>query len=202
MSDEDKIAAFKAHVTEASKNPAFVHHPWFAEWHLKVVEQIALELCDFYPQADRSLVAVMAWLHDYAKILDKENERERALIDEGRAKLIELGFDETFASKAADYVEWMDKRAEVDLREAPIEVQIVSSADGMSHLSGPFMYLYWQENADKPFIDLMAGNYRKAKLDWERKIVLPEARRASEKHYQITQSQNSPEQPARYIPKG
>lgn len=119
---EDKIKAFREHVTEISANPEFLHHKWFAEWHLKIVERLALELCEYYPQVDRNLISVMAWLHDYDKILSKDGEYERYRLDQGRDKLIELGFDEEFANLAADYVGWADKKLEVDLREAPIEV--------------------------------------------------------------------------------
>ena len=186
----EKINAFKSHVREIAANPEFVHHKWFVKWHLELVERIAKELLEHYPQADQDLVEVMAWLHDYGKILDFDNQYERKLLDAGRDKLLELGFEQDFANKAADYIEWMDKKLEVDLHEAPIEVQIVSSADGCSHLVGPFMYMWWYENADKPFEELMQGNKGKAEKDWTRKIVLPEARQAFESYHQATIAQN------------
>src|SRR5580704_15099956 len=99
---QNKIQAFIAHVTELSANPNFFHHKWFVTWHLQVVERLALELTDHYPDADRDLVQVMAWLHDYAKIIDFDNERSRKRLDVGRDELIRLGFEPAFANRATD----------------------------------------------------------------------------------------------------
>jgi len=187
---QDKIEAFKAHVREASANPDFVHHLWFVKWHLEIVEKLALELASHYPEADRDLVEVMAWLHDYAKILDFDRQHERDLLDKGRDKLIELGFAEDFANKAADYIEMHDKSQEMDLRQAPIEVQISSTADGCAHVVGPFMVLFWHEATDRTFTnktleELMAINRKKLDKDWNYKIVLPEARKAFAKYHDV-----------------
>lgn len=184
---QDKIDAFKAHVREASANPDFVHHKWFVKWHLEIVERIAFELLKKYPEADRDLVEVMVWLHDYGKILDFAHEYE-ATLTEGPKILAKLGFPEEFAKKAVDYIGILDKKLEVDLHKAPIEVQIVSSADGCSHMVGPFIYVFWHYDTDKTFIgqtyeEHMAGNIEKVNKDWNRKIVLPEARAAFEPRY-------------------
>lgn len=198
----DKIEAFKEHVREVSANPEFVHHKWFAKWHLEIVERIALELYDHYPETDRDLIEVMVWLHDYGKILDFDHEYE-ATLTEGPKILAKLGFPDDFAQKAVGYIEILDKKLELDLHEAPLEVQIVSSADGCSHLVGPFMHIFWHEATDKTFTgktfeQLMEGNLRKARKDWDRKIVLPEARAAFESRHQILCEQSG-ELPAKFL---
>ncbi len=180
------IAAFKQHVRAEATNPNFVHHKWFVQWHLEIVERIAKELLEAYPRADPDLVEVMVWLHDYGKILDFANEYTKTL-EAGPLKLVELGFDSSFAQKATDYIEILDSKTDID--KAPIEVQIVSSADGCSHMVGPFMFTIWHEGTDKTFPgktmeELMAMNKAKSEKDWNKKVTLPEARAAFEKRHQ------------------
>lgn len=166
----------------------------------QIVERITLELCEFYPQADRNLISVVTWLHDYGKIVSKDGEYERYGLEKGNAVLIELGFDKDFANRATEIVGWADKKLEVDLREAPIEVQIIASADGASHLAGPFLNIFWHYDTEPEFSgktleEMMELNRAKIEKDWTRKIVLPEARAAFEKYYQVTlvQSGHLPE---------
>jgi hypothetical protein len=214
------IEAWKGHVREAAGRPEFVHHEWFVRWHLEIVEQLALELCDRYPEADRELVEVMVWLHDYGKILvgptesdafrakqsasrsavpavrlrsdapvssqtaslsvtpDPPENEYTTTISAGRAKLTEVGFAPDFVERAVLGIETMDKKMEIDLREVPLEVQIVASADGCSHMVGPFLSLYWREHPELSTEELLAANKAKLEKDWNRKITLPEARAA------------------------
>lgn len=185
----DKIEALKTHVQEASANPAFVHHAWFVKWHLQIVERIAFELLEYYPEADRDLVEVMVWMHDYGKILDFDHQYERTLTD-GPKILRKFGFKPEFIELVIGNIEILDKKLELDIAQAPIEVQITSSADGCSHLVGPFMQLWWYENAQKPFETLMQDNLAKAAKDWDHKIVLPEARAAFERRHQTLLEQS------------
>lgn len=194
---QEKITLLKEHVRQISANPEFVHHKWFVEWHLEIVEKIAAELCDYYPQADGQIVEVMAWMHDYGKILDFNNQYQTTLT-KGRSKLLELGFSEEFSKKVISYIETLDQKLEVDIHTAPIEVQIVSSADGCSHMTGPFMALWWYENPKKPIRDLLQDNRKKLYKDWDRKIVLPEARESFKDHFKII-NQQSGELPEKFL---
>jgi HD domain len=199
---QDKISAFKQHVREVARNPDFVHHKWFVKWHLEIVEKIAAELREFHPEADRDLVEVMVWLHDYGKILDFDDEYGKTLTA-GRQKLIELGFAPEFVDQPIGYIELLDKKLEVDLRAAPIEVQIVSSADGCSHMVGPFLEIFWHEATDKTFTnktfeELMELGRKKIDKDWKYKIVLPEAREAFEARYKFHREQSG-ELPTKFL---
>jgi hypothetical protein len=83
----------------------------------------------------------------------------------------------------------------VDLHEAHIEVQIVSSADGCSHMAGPFLPLFWHEATDPTFTgktldELMQLNIKKVEKDWNHKITLPEARAAFEPRYKFIREQS------------
>ena len=221
---QEKIKEWKEHVREVSANPGFVHHEWFVRWHLEIVERIAFELCEKYPAADKELVEVMVWLHDYGKALvgptasstfraeqsaphsaphsavspirlhsgapvsfqtaqlavdpNVLGDEYAVTLSAGRAKLTEIGFTRDFVERAVSGVETMDKKMELDLRTAPLEVQIVASADGCSHMVGPFLSLYWREHPELSTEELLAANRAKLEKDWTRKITLPEARAA------------------------
>ncbi len=187
---QELIEKFKFHVIEASKNPSFIHHDWFVEYHLNIVEKIANELCDIHKDADRNLVLALVWVHDYAKILNKEKEHDADMFEKGREKLLELGFNKDFSNKVVEYLTIFEKKEEIDLHDAPIEVKIASSADAASHLVGPFWAIYFKENSAKPIDDLMQSNRDKLKKDWARKIVLPEVKKAFEERNKFVNEQS------------
>lgn len=187
---DETFERLKAHITELAARPTFRHHKWFIKYHLEIVERIINELLEFYPEADRRTVIVMGWMHDYGKIIEFESQYAREHVDQGVAKMIELGYDEAFSRQVGDYIEWMDKRGTADLREAPIEVQIVSTADACSHFASPFHYTYWYENPDKPIEEIVAGKPARISTDWDDKMVLPEAKKAFQHYYDVTKVQN------------
>lgn len=176
------VARFRDHVIHSANDSRFLHHRWFVRYHLEIVARLAEELCALYPAADRDLVTVLAWLHDYGKIVDQAYEHA-ATLTAGRAALLSAGFSMPFIDRVLACAERIDTKD--DLAHAPIEVQIISSADGASHLVGPFYALWWYENAHKPFAELMADNAAKARYDWERKIVLPEVRAAFARRHRL-----------------
>jgi len=184
-------------VAKDAEDPAFVHHDWFIKYHLEIVEKIALELCSVHEEADRDLVSALVWIHDYGKIVDFADQC-KATLTEGKRLLLELGFPSKFVEKAISYAEWIDRKMDVDLRKAPIEVQIVSSADGASHLVGPFYYMWWHEHACKGYEQLMKDNMRKAMQDWDRKVVLPEVRKAFANRHSFLLEQNG-KMPAKFL---
>lgn len=155
----------------------FIHHEWFVEYHLLIVEKIALELCERYPNAEQDIVLAMVWMHDYGKIVNFANQYTTTLTA-GETYLYDRGFTKDFARKVITNIERLDKKENLFADDVPIEIKIVSSADGASHLIGPFFYMWWHENPQKPFRQLMADNFAKSEKDWNKKVVLPEVREA------------------------
>ncbi len=173
----DKLNALREHITSISASLNFIHHKWFVKWHLEIVERIALELCEVYQEADKNLVLGLVWIHDYAKIIDFDNEHELATLMKGKDLLAELGFDAVYIEKLMDYLVQFESYMNIDIASTPIEVQIASSADAAAHMVGPFFPLYWYENPSKTIPELLESNIKKLQKDWERKITLPEVKK-------------------------
>ncbi len=177
----EQIEKFRSIVIENFSRKDFKYHQWMIEYHLKIVERIAMELCDMYPDADRNVVQALVWLHDFGKPLNEENERALTLT-EGPKAMRECGFSQEFIDAVIERWELMEKKNDIDIRTTPIETQIVSSADGASHFTGVFYASYFNEDGDD-FATTQKELTEKIVKDWERKIVLPEVKRAFENRY-------------------
>lgn len=178
MSTQDELLAkLKQTVTEQSARKDFVHNAWFVKYHLEIVDKIAQELCQVYPDANTFRVLVLAWVHDYEKIIDFDDEHNTELAAT-KSLLQQTGFDDAFVDQICTDVNTLN--AKENLQAADIEVQIVSSADAASHLVGPFGSLYWYENPDTPMEDVQTERFRKLSVDWEKKVTLPEVKQAFE----------------------
>ena len=170
---EELLSKLKVTIAEKASNPNFIHHTWFIKWHLEIVETLSKDLKRFYPHANDDILIALSWMHDYGKIMDLDNQYDHTYVEQGRLLMIELGFDASFAMNIAESIKIFDKKDH--LENASIEVRIVSSADACSHLVGPWISLYWHENPDKPFEDIMKENIRKLGTEWDLKVTLPEA---------------------------
>lgn len=178
----NQLDEFKAIVRENNLKPDFIYHEWMFEHHLEIVHRIAMELCDIYTDADRDVVEALVWFHDYGKPIDEENERE-VTRTQGVEVMRECGFADDFIQTVLERWELMEKKNEIDIRMTPIETQIVSSADGCSHLTGVFHATWFRDYADKSLAEIQELVKKKIEQDWDRKIVLPEARTAFSAHY-------------------
>jgi hypothetical protein len=195
MYNQDLNTELRRRVTAASQNPEFVHHAWFVEYHLDVVQHIAAELCSVYPKVDAKLVDALVWLHDYEKIIDFDNQYNTELVATRRL-MEEVGYEKQAIEDMAGIINRYN--AKQDLPSAPIELQIVSSADGASHLVGPFITLYWYEHPHKSIGELQADNRKKLATDWSQKITLPEVKAAFNARYQFA-LEHAGQLPARYF---
>ena len=178
---QENLKKFRTIVIENFSRKDFKYHEWMVEYHLKIVEKIALELCNLYPAADREVVHALVWFHDFGKPLDEDNERAVTLA-EGPKALLACGYTQEFADTVVDRWQLMEKKNEIDIRTTPIETQIVSSADGASHFTGVFYPSYFNEDGDD-FATTQNHLREKIEKDWNRKIVLPEVQKAFENYY-------------------
>lgn len=180
MNADVLLTDLKKRVTQKSSDPRFKHNAWFVTYHLEIVEAIAIELCDKYPSADKNYILTLVWLHDFEKIIDFDNQYNTELIA-SKELMKEVGYDQGFIDRMYDDLNMYN--AKNNLHLAPIEIQIVSSADAASHFIGPFAELYWYENPDKSIQQLQSDNIKKLTTDWDLKITLPEVKEASYDRY-------------------
>ncbi len=176
----ENLIKFKNIVIENFSRRDFQYHEWMVEYHLKIVERIAMELCDIYTEADKDVVSALVWFHDFGKPMDEKNERVITL-EQGPKAMLECGFSQEFIDKVVERWQLMEKKNEIDIRTTPIETQIVSSADGASHFTGVFHASYFGDGDD--FITTQKHLRDKIEKDWNRKIVLPEVQKAFQDRY-------------------
>lgn len=192
-----KLNEFKKIVIENCKNESFEYKEWFISDHLEIVEKIAMELCDIYKEADRDVVFALVWFHDFGKPIDDKNERIITK-EKGIEAMKLIGLNESFINKV--YESWvrMEMKNEIDISKEPIEVQIVSTADGASHFVGKFHATYFMDDKQETIKSLEKRLSSKIKQDWERKIVLPEVKKAFQDRY-IRSLEISGEYPDKFI---
>jgi hypothetical protein len=177
---KDKVENLKREISVLAQDESFIHHEWYLDQHLEIVEQLSLEISKNY-EPDMDLVLSLVWIHDYAKTVGIRDDKE--VISRSRSFLLELGFEEEYIDKLINLLEIFERKEPEELRNSPIEVQIVSTADGASHMIGTFYQRYVYENPDVPFDELMESNLRKLDKDWNRKIVLPEVKEKLQERY-------------------
>lgn len=179
---QNQLNAFKQIVIENCSNKDFIFREFFVADHLVIAERIAMELCDIYKEADRDLVFALVWFHDFGKPIDIKNERVITR-EEGAKAMCRADLPVEFVDRVLKYWERMEMKNEIDISKECIEVQIVSSADGAAHLAGKFFSTYFGDFKEESLEETVARIKKKIKQDWERKIVLPEVKKAFEQRY-------------------
>lgn len=173
-----KLEKLKNKVSKLSQKEEILHHKWYLKHHLLLVEQIAIELSKKY-EIDMELLLGLVWVHDYPKIIGRKTEEEESI----KELLENIKFEDEYVEKLLILYRTFENKMKEDLSESPIEVQVVSTADGVSHMYGPFYQIYCYENPEVTIEELMESNLKKLEKDWERKIVLPEVKEALMNRY-------------------
>lgn len=183
----NRLKNLKEKISILAQDKNFIHHKWFLKYHLELVEKISFELYEKYIEANLDLLLGLIWIHDYGKIIGISDEKE--VLEKSKAFMTEIGFEKDFVNKVIELLEIFESKMTNDLSEAPIEVRIVSTADAISHMYGPFYQMYSYENPQKSVEELMDSNMKKLEKDWNRKIVLPEVKeRLQERYYYLRES--------------
>lgn len=162
----------KSAIINLAQQPQFKHHQRFVPYHLKIIEQICEELAARYA-CNRNIVLALVWMHDYSKIC---NYSDSEWFEKWYALLLDCGYENDLSKQIVDYRKLFEQKMEIDMHTTPIEVQIVSSADAMSHYVWPFFPLYRREHPEKTIEQLMQDNTKKMHKDIDKKVTLPEVK--------------------------
>ncbi len=185
----DKIKELKNTVKKLSSKKSFIHNKWYYKNHLLVVEKFCKELCLIYKDVNKSDVEALVWLHDLGKIMSAEDP-DSATLTEGRKLLKTIGYDKSDIERIINYCNLIDSLDSFE--NAPLEVKILSSADGGSHFFGPFFELFMYENPKEKLALLYEKQIKKALKDFNKKIVLPEVRYFVLPRFKLILEQNDP----------
>jgi hypothetical protein len=180
---ETPLEAVSREIRRMANEPSFPFHRWMVPHHLEIVERLSQELCELHPEADKNFVGLLVWMHDFGNIVNFE-KRHSTTQELGKDFLVGLGVDAALATRVIAAIEILDRKIPEELLSASIEIQIVSSADGASHMVGPFYLCYAQENPSMPVEELQKRQLAKLDKDWNLKIVLESVKTAFQPRYE------------------
>ncbi len=152
-------------IKDAASKPSFCHSDWYLKYHLEIVLSLAQEFSIYENVKFTYIIELLVWMHDFGKIFNCNKEYDKYLFF-----LIENDVDIKIANQIVNWITEID--AKCNLNKSAIEVQIVSSADAVSHLISPFYMFYWKENAHICTENILKENRRKLEIDWQKKITL------------------------------
>jgi len=152
--EEGLISSTRKHFIEtmAAGNPI---HDRFPQ-HVMLVEEWALKILEYYPEADELVVLLSVWLHDIGAKNKKNQEIHEIYSEKETRKFLgSLNLDEELIEKVAHCVR--THRCKEDALPESIEAKILAAADSASHLTD-FVYLQMR-------IDGVSKEDVKAKLE-------------------------------------
>lgn len=145
----------------------------FIKQHIRVVVKEALDLCKYYPEADKEVVEIGAWLHDigHNDLIKYSKEDYKAEVEhhtEGvkiAKKFLEsINFDRGKIDKILHCIE--SHRTRKSPEPETIEAKIIASADNLAH------FIEFDFMCDKLEFDVA---YEKLERDLKANFMLPEA---------------------------
>lgn len=145
---------------------------YFIDKHVKEVVNEALYLCQFYPNADKEVVRIGAWLHDVIHPLGGYEKEDHNIASAKIAKefLNSINFDKNKIKEIIHCIE--SHRTSRPPEPDTIEAKIVASSDNLAHFT-MFDFLLNEGGVE------WATN--KLKRDLKSKFMLPEASEKAKK---------------------
>lgn len=150
---------------------------WFYKEHVLVVEKLALDLCDLYPNANRDVVTISVWFHDIGRAHGKNKDHDLYGADYARKILSKNGFDQNLIDLVSESCR--THSCSENGKPKSLEGRILATADGLSHYHNGFYLriLYsWSNGNTGDYCDLKKKLFKKMKRDLDEKIFFDEVR--------------------------
>lgn len=164
---------------------------WFFKFHQREVIFSAKELLKEYPEADKEIVLISAWLHDLghfaAKTLDEvdlvkpDHHIAGAKMAEEILKKYNLPKSEIEKIKKCILCH---RGSEPHIPQT-IEEKIVACADTLSHFKSIFYLAYFKIYPNHSLEQFVKNQRGKLERDWRDLSLLPEAQKIAKNRYQM-----------------
>ncbi|MBU0974710.1 HD domain-containing protein [Patescibacteria group bacterium] len=161
---------------------------WFYKEHVLVVERLALELCDFYPKANRDAVILSVWFHDIGRAHGYDKGHDVYGADYARKTLTENRFDKDFVDLIVEACK--THSCKENGKSNSLEGKILATADALSHYHNGFYLrvLYsWSKGNKGDYQKLKTELFKKMKRDLNEKIFFDEVREKIKPMYEAWQ---------------
>ncbi len=159
--------------------PAF--EPDFWERHIVLVHKYCVLLAEKL-HADKEVVELAAYLHDYGRVMDPARRDEHQLTGAELAPKVLEGYPEETVRHVQACIR--THRGSVDLKPGTIEAQILANADAMAHLDAVPWFLRLRYAKGESVEEATAWLRQKLERNWTKKLTLPEARKLVRKKHE------------------
>ena len=188
MSQKDLIQQLSGLVLETSKRNGFI---WFYEVHLLPAVKSAEEILKLYPEADKNIVMPAIWLHDIAKISQKDIEGFEDIHPVHHKEGAKMAADILSDYRLSDGKTRMitdcilKHRNSGEYKAEALEEKIVAVADTLSHFRSVFYLIHFKFHPNSTIAGMKEKQLAKMKRDWADLSLLPGVCKLAENEFNV-----------------
>ncbi len=188
MNQEQVIKEISNLVLNECKTNGFL---WFYEVHLLPAVKSAEEILALYPEADKDIVMPAIWLHDIAKITQKDREGFEDIHSvhhiEGAKMAAEILTDCKADPKSLEKITncILRHRNSGNYKAETLEEKVVAAADTLSHFRSVFYLIHHKFHPESTIAEMKEKQLSKLGRDWEDLILLPKVQPLAENEFKV-----------------
>ena len=164
---------------------------WFYDVHLLPAAKSAEEILALYPAADRNVVLPAIWLHDIAKISQKNREGFEGIHPahhkEGADMAAEIMSDYKVDPKVTKKITncILRHRNSGNYKAETLEEKVVAAADTLSHFRSVFYLIHHKFHPESTIAEMKEKQLSKLGRDWEDLNLLPKVQPLAENEFKV-----------------